>query len=87
MVLHPIDLNSFNAQQARERSQNIVTEESKQQLEFVLKKVIEITNEGGLFYHHYETLQPSVVNELKKRGFDITHTSDQRDGVTYTIKW
>ena len=83
----PIVLNTFTAEQARERSQGIVSEQSKFQLDSILKKILKETDTGGLYVYHYETLLPNVVAELKRRGFDVTFTNEQRDGITYTIKW
>lgn len=82
-----IYLSSFTAEKARERSQMIVTDTAKEQLNTVLKKILKETDSGGLYCYHYDTLLPNVVTELKSRGFDIAFTNDQRDGVTYIIKW
>jgi predicted rRNA methylase YqxC with S4 and FtsJ domains len=81
------NLTSFTAEKARERSQMIVTETSKEQLNIILKKILKETVTGGLCCYYYDSLLPNVVTELRSRGFSVTYVNSQKDGTTYTIEW
>ena len=35
----------------------------------------------------YSLYDKNVINWLKKEGFEVTETTDQRDGDFITIKW
>ena len=85
-----IDLNTFSAEDARKRSEKIVTDYSKNQLDDVLKDIVEFSGKGRKKVSIYnKELLPNVILELEKRRFKVSKDEiwESVGNWKYDINW
>lgn len=82
-----LDLKNFTAKTARDIIENTL---EKKILNDILRKIKTTTYKGERKLHVYNSLPENVLNELRQRGFVITHhpgIAVQKDDLYYTINW
>jgi hypothetical protein len=75
----------ISADEARKLKNKTNSLEDAQQLEKVQKLVEKDIKKGYTYY--YGILNDSVLNELKRLGYDVDFSCNQMDGTITTIRW
>lgn len=75
----------LSAEEARKLQNELNSEEEREQLEKVEQNIKKDIKKGYTYYSG--RLKPTVVEELKRLGYSVEFTSDQRDGNFTTIRW
>lgn len=80
-------MNNFNAQQAREIVNTII---SSDELNNILTDIKQLSESKKDYLHIYKPISNLTIDELIKRGFKLTKHSSiaiMKDGLYYSIYW
>lgn len=81
------DLYEFDASDAREIS---LRNESKEELEEILKEIRKVASEGGKSLYIKRKLSDRTIRDLRDKNFKIMIHTDfyfAHEGIYYTIRW
>lgn len=77
----------MTAEESYKLASKILHEKKSQQIKSILEEIEKEARAGKFSTYWVESLHNDVKAELKKLGYDVKETQNQKDGVTVSISW
>lgn len=78
----------MTAHEARQLAQKQLDKRKNAQIELVYQKINTAVKKGEFECFYYGSLPSTVIDELRKDGYNVSDCTDPRDNkITYEIQW
>lgn len=77
----------YTAKEAREKAEQSISDETKEQLEFAERCIGAAVEKGEMCCWCGKYLEDQAIKKLEELGYKVDNHSSQRDGVDFKISW
>ena len=81
------DMELMNAEEAREKAKNSISEETELELQEVNRAIIKEVEKGQFYCWYKKYLHPQTIGLLSGYGYNVFNESNQMNGNLFKIEW